>query len=87
MARIEAAMQNGRYAVAGRDLSALLDRPPDSDRAAYLLGVCEKASGRPQEADAAWARIPPDVAIRRAGGRGPDGPAHRTGPAGRCRAT
>jgi len=58
MARIEGAMLDGRYATAARDLSDLLARRPDSDRAAYLLGVCEKARGRPREADAAWARIP-----------------------------
>jgi tetratricopeptide (TPR) repeat protein len=60
MARIDEAMQAGRYAAAARDLSALLARRPDSDRTAYLLGVCEKARGRPREADAAWARIDPD---------------------------
>jgi tetratricopeptide (TPR) repeat protein len=61
MARIEAAMQEGRYATAARDLSNLLARRRDSDRAAYLLGVCEKARGRPREADAAWARVPLDA--------------------------
>jgi enediyne biosynthesis protein E4 len=66
MARIEAAMQEGRYAVAVRDLSALLTRRPDSDRANYLLGLCEKARGRAGEADAAWARVPPDSPL---GGR------------------
>lgn len=60
MARVDEAMQDGRLAVAARDLSDLLDRRPDSDQAAYLLGVCEKARGRVREADAAWARIPPD---------------------------
>ena len=60
MARIEDAMQAGRYAVAARDLSALLARSINTDRTAYLLGVCEKARGRMREADAAWARIPPD---------------------------
>ena len=60
MARIEDAMQTGRYAVAARDLSALLARGRDPDRTAYLLGVCEKARGRAREADTAWARIPPD---------------------------
>ncbi len=58
MARIEYAMQEGRYSTAARDLSNLLARRPDSDRAAYLLGVCEKARGRPREADAAWALVP-----------------------------
>jgi len=32
---------------------------PDSDEAAYLLGVCEKALGRPQAAAALWSRIAP----------------------------
>jgi thioredoxin-like negative regulator of GroEL len=61
MARIEGAMQDGRYATAAHDLSNLLTRRPDSDRAAYLLGVCEKARGRPREADAAWARVSLDA--------------------------
>jgi thioredoxin-like negative regulator of GroEL len=61
MARIEVAMRDGLYATAARDLSNLLAHRPDSDRAAYLLGVCEKARGRPREADAAWARIPMDA--------------------------
>jgi thioredoxin-like negative regulator of GroEL len=61
LARIEDAMQAGRYAAAARDLSALMARRPDSDRTAYLLGVCEKARGRAREADAAWARIPPEA--------------------------
>ena len=39
----------------------LLDRSPDSDRANYLLGMCEKARGRTREADTVWARIPPDA--------------------------
>jgi enediyne biosynthesis protein E4 len=60
MARIELAMQNHRYAVAARDLSPLLARSTDSDRAAYLLGVCEKARGRVREADMIWASIHPD---------------------------
>jgi predicted Zn-dependent protease len=66
MARIEKAMQDGRYAVAVRDLSALLKGRPGWDRATYLLGLCEKARGRLPEADAAWARIGPDSPL---GGR------------------
>jgi enediyne biosynthesis protein E4 len=57
MAQIDVAMQEGRYAVAARDLATLVAWRPDSDRAAYLLGICEKARGRMREADAAWARI------------------------------
>jgi predicted Zn-dependent protease len=60
MARVEDAMRTGRYAVAARDLAALLNRRPVADQAAYLLGLCEKARGRAQEADAAWARVSPD---------------------------
>jgi predicted Zn-dependent protease len=60
MVQIEDAMQTGRYAVAARDLSTLLARKLDSDRTAYLLGVCEKARGRAREADTAWAQILPD---------------------------
>ena len=58
MAAIEEAMRSGLYATAIRDLSALLRWSPGSGRAAYLLGVCEKARGRVREADAAWAAIP-----------------------------
>ncbi len=32
---------------------------PDSDEAAYLLGVCEKARGQAQAASQAWERVPP----------------------------
>ncbi len=60
MAGIDDAMRHGWYATAARKLSTLLDRSPGSDRARYLLGVSEKASGRLREADAAWAAIPPD---------------------------
>jgi enediyne biosynthesis protein E4 len=60
MAAIDDAMRHGRYATATRELSAFLDWSPDSDRATYLLGVCEKALGRAKNADAAWAAISPD---------------------------
>jgi thioredoxin-like negative regulator of GroEL len=62
MAGIDDAMRHGRYATATRELSALLDWSPGSDRATYLLGVCEKAHGRTREADATWATIPSDSA-------------------------
>ena len=42
-----------------RDLAALLTWEPDSDEAAYLLGLCEKARGRTQQADQAWGAVPP----------------------------
>src|SRR5262249_12641501 len=51
--------QAGRHAVAARNLAALLAWEPDSDEAAYLLGLCEKARGRGDAASEAWARIPP----------------------------
>ncbi len=60
MAAIDDAMRHGRYATAARQLSARLERSPGSDRDRYLLGVCEKASGRLREADTAWAAIPPN---------------------------
>lgn len=60
LAAAEDAMQTGRYATAARDLSDLLARRPGSDRAGYLMGLCEKARGRLGEADAAWAAVPPD---------------------------
>jgi enediyne biosynthesis protein E4 len=58
MAAIDEAMRSGLYATAVRDLSALLHGSHGSERAAYLLGICEKARGRFREADAAWAAIP-----------------------------
>jgi enediyne biosynthesis protein E4 len=60
MAGIDDDMRHGRYATATRGLSALLDWSPGSDRATYLLGICEKAFGLPQKADAAWAAIGPN---------------------------
>lgn len=60
LAAAEDAMQTGRYATAARDLSDLIARRPGSDRAGYLLGLCEKARGRLGEADSAWAAVPPD---------------------------
>ena len=59
MAAIRAAMKDGRNGTAARELTALLARNPDSDEARYLLGVCEKALGRPRAAAEAWARVPP----------------------------
>ena len=60
MARIDDAMRHGRYAAAARDLSALLAWRPDSDRAAYLLGVCEKAAGGPGRRTRPGPRFRPD---------------------------
>jgi predicted Zn-dependent protease len=59
MAEIEREMDRGLHNTAARKLSALLAREPDWDQALYLLGTCERARGRPREADTAWTRIQP----------------------------
>jgi predicted Zn-dependent protease len=59
VAEVSGQMAAGRNALAARNLASLLDWKPDSDEAMYLLGVCERARGRPQEAADAWARVPP----------------------------
>jgi tetratricopeptide (TPR) repeat protein len=60
MAAIEQEMENGLHGLAARNLATLLDWSPGSDEAAFLLGICEKARGRPAQAAAAWARVPAD---------------------------
>ena len=40
-------IQAGRHGVAARKLAEVLAWEPDSDEAAYLLGICEKSLGRP----------------------------------------
>ncbi len=52
-------MAAGRFAVAARELTDLLEREPRSDEAAYLLGRCEQGRGRPQFAARAWSRVTP----------------------------
>jgi enediyne biosynthesis protein E4 len=59
MAGVQEEVENGRYGTAARKLVALLARNPNSDEAHYLLGTCEMARGRTQEAEAAWARVKP----------------------------
>ena len=59
LSAIQADVQAGRHSKAARKLVELLAWKPDSDEAAYLLGVCEKARGRTDAASEAWARIPP----------------------------
>jgi enediyne biosynthesis protein E4 len=59
LVEIREQLQAGRHGVAARNLAALLAREPDSDEAAYLLGLCEKFRGRTKAADEVWARIPP----------------------------
>jgi tetratricopeptide (TPR) repeat protein len=63
MAEIEQAMEAGRNGWAARELRAFLRSRPDSDRAAYLLGVCEKGRGQTEEAFEAWGRVPPESSL------------------------
>ena len=56
---VETDVKAGRHATAARKLTALLEQRPDSDEMLYLLGVCEKARGRIDEAFAAWFKIVP----------------------------
>jgi enediyne biosynthesis protein E4 len=60
MAEIQLAMESGRNGWAARELRAFLATRPGSDRAAYLLGVCEKARARAESALEAWRQVPPD---------------------------
>jgi len=63
LADVQKEIQAGRHEIAARQLAALLDRKPDWDEAAYLLGLCENARGRPDAASAAWARVQPGSAF------------------------
>jgi tetratricopeptide (TPR) repeat protein len=58
LAECRAELRAGRPVPAARKLAALLEWRPDSDEAAYLLGVCERARGRDAMAAEAWARVP-----------------------------
>ncbi len=59
MIEIKQEVRDGRHGHAARKLTTLLAWKPDSDEAAYLLGVCEKARGQPHAALRAWERVPP----------------------------
>ena len=59
MAEIKQEIQAGRHGHAVRKLVMLSAWKPDSDEAAYLLGVCEKARGQAQAAFQAWERVSP----------------------------
>ena len=59
MAEIKREIQAGRHGHAARKLAALSAWKPDSDEAAYLLGVCEKARGQAPAAFQAWERVSP----------------------------
>ena len=52
-------MAAGRFGLAARNLDQLLAWKPDSDEAAYLLGMCEEARRRNKQAMQAWARVSP----------------------------
>jgi tetratricopeptide (TPR) repeat protein len=55
-------MANGRFAIAARDLTKLLERDPTAGEAAFLLGRCEQERGRTDAAAHAFARIAPGSA-------------------------
>ena len=59
MAEIQELIDNGHNNIAATRLIELLAWKPDSDRAAYLLGICEQARGRTKQAAEAWARVRP----------------------------
>jgi enediyne biosynthesis protein E4 len=59
LAQIEEQIEKGLISRAAKELVELSASYPDSDQAAFLLGICEKARGRNQEATAAWSRVPP----------------------------
>ena len=59
LTEIREQVQAGRHAIAARSLSAVLASDPSSDEAYYLLGLCEKARGRAEASDEAWAHVPP----------------------------
>ena len=58
MTRVDTEMGAGRFGAA-RDLERILARNPGSGEAAYVLGICEQARGRNEQADQAWARVAP----------------------------
>jgi predicted Zn-dependent protease len=53
-------MEAGLLALARKRLTRLIEARPGEAEAAYLLGQCEAARGRPGAALDAWARIPTD---------------------------
>jgi enediyne biosynthesis protein E4 len=60
IAEVKDDLAKGLNALAARKLAAILGRNAGSDQGNYLLGTCEKARGRPDEAVKAWATVPPD---------------------------
>ena len=59
MTEIDKWMAAGKYGMAARNLENLSAWKPKSDEVDYLLGICEQAQGRYQEALATWARVTP----------------------------
>jgi enediyne biosynthesis protein E4 len=59
MAQIKQEIRAGRHGHALRKLAMLSSWMPDSDEAAYLLGVCERARGQAHAASQAWERVAP----------------------------
>ena len=59
IAKIESEMMHGRFGTAARELVAVINQRPHSDKAAYLLGVCEKERAHYQEAIEAWQHVTP----------------------------
>jgi thioredoxin-like negative regulator of GroEL len=51
-------MEVGRFGLAGRRLARLAEQWPDEAEVALQLGRCELAQDHPEEALAAWARVP-----------------------------
>jgi tetratricopeptide (TPR) repeat protein len=60
LAEVKEDLGKGLYGLAARKLEEVLDRNPESHEGNYLLGICEKARGRPDTAIKAWALVPPD---------------------------
>jgi hypothetical protein len=58
IAEVKDDLAKGLNALAARKLAAILGPNADSDQGNYLLGLCEKARGRSDEAVKAWARVP-----------------------------
>ena len=60
IARVEDEIERGLVSRAASDLAELIAAYPGSDEAAFLLGACEKARGRPEAAVEAWTKVPLD---------------------------
>jgi thioredoxin-like negative regulator of GroEL len=63
MAAVDFEMAAGKFGMAARTLEQVLAGRPQADEAAYVLGLCEQARGKPQAAQQAWARVAPGSAF------------------------